>query len=250
MDGVLNINKPAGWTSHDVVAKARGILRTKRIGHAGTLDPSATGVLLLCVGYATRIADYLVADEKEYLAKVVFGEATDTQDADGIVISTADASILTEEALESALSAFRGKIEQIPPMVSAVHHEGKRLYELARKNQVVERKPREVEVRELKLVEFLPGKRAKATIRVVCSKGTYVRTICHDLGERLGVGAHLAELTRLRVGRFRVEEAISLEELANRAESGRLGEIIIPIVDALSHLPSYSVSEEDARVIL
>ena len=250
MDGVLIVNKPAGWTSHDVVAKARGILRTKKIGHSGTLDPPATGVLLLCVGRATRISDYLAAGEKEYLAKAVFGEATDTQDAEGKVVSEADASGLTKETLESALSEFRGKIKQIPPMVSAVHHEGRRLYELARKNMVVEREPRDVEVHELELLDFQPGERAKATLRAVTSKGTYVRTICHDLGERLGVGAHLDELIRLRVGRFRVEDAIALEELAALAQAGRVGEKMLSIGEALSHLPSCSVSEEDARVVL
>ena len=250
MDGVLIVNKPAGWTSHDVVAKARGILRTKKIGHSGTLDPPATGVLLLCVGRATRISDYLAAGEKEYLAKAVFGEATDTQDAEGKVVSEADASGLTKETLESALSEFRGKIKQIPPMVSAVHHEGRRLYELARKNMVVEREPRDVEVHELELLDFQPGERAKATLRAVTSKGTYVRTICHDLGERLGIGAHLAELIRLRVGRFRVEDAIALEELAALAQAGRVGEKMLSIGEALSHLPSCSVSEEDARVVL
>ena len=250
MDGVLIVNKPAGWTSHDVVAKARGILRTKKIGHSGTLDPPATGVLLLCVGRATRISDYLAAGEKEYLARAVFGEATDTQDAEGKVVSEADASGLTKEALESALSEFRGKIKQIPPMVSAVHHEGRRLYELARKNQVVEREPRDVEVYELELLDFQPGERAKATLRAVTSKGTYVRTICHDLGERLGIGAHLAELIRLRVGRFRVKDAIALEELAALAQAELVGEKMLSIGEALSHLPSCSVSEDDARVVL
>jgi len=250
MDGVLIVNKPAGWTSHDVVAKARGILRTKKIGHSGTLDPPATGVLLLCVGRATRISDYLAAGEKEYLAKAVFGEATDTQDAEGKMLTEADASGLTRKALESALGDFRGKIKQIPPMVSAVHHEGRRLYELARKNEVVERQPREIEIHELELLDFQPGERARATLRAVTSKGTYVRTICHDLGERLGVGAHLAELTRLRVGRFRIEDAISLEELAALAEAGRVGEKMLSIGEALSHLPSCSVSDEDARIVL
>ena len=250
MDGVLIVNKPAGWTSHDVVAKARGILRTRRIGHAGTLDPSATGVLVLCIGRATRLAQHIADGEKEYMATAVFGAATDTQDAEGEVTSSTDATALTGEALERALELFRGRIRQIPPMVSAVHHSGRRLYELAREGREVEREPREVEIHELKLLDFRPGERAEAKLRVVCSKGTYVRTLCHDLGGNLGVGAHLAELVRTRVGRFRIEDSASLEDVAALAADGRVGEKMIPMADALSHLASFKVSEEQATTVL
>ena len=246
MDGILNVNKPEGWTSHDVVAKARGILRTKRIGHSGTLDPPATGVLLLCIGAATRVTDYLVDSEKEYVVRAVFGESTDTQDAVGRVLTSADASGLTREAVESELVGFRGKLKQTPPMVSAVHHNGRRLYELARQNLVVEREARDIEVSEFELLDFQPGERARASFRIVCSKGTYVRTLCHDLGEKLGVGGRLEGLVRTRVGRFRVEDSITMDELQTLAAEGRVGEKMIAIPDALSHVPSRCVSDDDA----
>lgn len=243
MDGILVVNKPSGWTSHDVVAKARRILGTRRIGHAGTLDPAATGVLVLCIGRATRVVDRLVADEKEYRARAVFGEATDTQDAEGRIVRSGDASDLTREHVEFALADFTGTIMQIPPMVSALHHEGRRLYDLARQNQSVERTPREVTISDLQLEDFTPGKRAHGTLRVVCSKGTYVRTLVHDLGERLGVGAHLADLVRLRSGRFRIEDSFNLEDISKLAEQGRIGEKVLPIEEAVRDMPSYSVTE-------
>lgn len=210
MDGFLNLHKPSGMTSHDVVARVRRALKTKRVGHAGTLDPDATGVLVVAVGQATRLLPYLPTEPKVYRAVIGFGTATDTEDASGQVTAEADASQLTEEALREVLPRFVGEIQQVPPMVSALHHNGQRLYELARQGITVEREPRTITMHAIALI-------APNTIRVTCGGGTYIRTLCKDIGEALGLPAHMASLVREAVGAFRLEAALTLEEIAEVA---------------------------------
>ena len=245
MDGILNVSKPSGPTSHDVVQRIRGAAHTKRVGHAGTLDPIATGVLIICLGNATRIVEYLMDWRKCYRATAVFGAETDTEDATGEIIREADCSHLTREALEAVLPRFVGEILQTPPMVSAVHHEGQRLYELARAGKVVERAPRPVEIYSLSLVDFTPGGRPSATLDVECSKGTYIRTLCADIGKTLDCGAYMSALTRTAVGRFKVEDALSLEAI----EQGPIEEFLISIDEALANMPEVHISEEDEHRI-
>jgi len=247
-DGILNIDKPAGMTSHDVVAKVRRTLRMKRVGHAGTLDPDATGVLVVAVGSATRLLPYLPVEPKEYVARIVFGLATTTEDASGQPIAEADASSLTESVLRDALPRFRGEIDQVPPMVSALHHEGKRLYELARQGIVVEREPRRVMIHDLRLSDFLPGVRAEATLRVRCGGGTYIRTLCVDLGAAVGLPAHMGTLRREAVGRFHRQDAITLEAFTGSDSPERAAAHILPAEQALD-FPAVAISDDDARQI-
>ncbi|HEY3268301.1 MAG TPA: tRNA pseudouridine(55) synthase TruB [Armatimonadota bacterium] len=237
MTGFYIIDKPAGWTSHDVVARVRRLAGQKRVGHTGTLDPDATGVLLVCIGQATRLIEYTEGHHKVYEAKLTLGVETDSQDASGAVVGERDASGVTEAALREAAARLTGDILQIPPMVSAVHHEGQRLYELARQGIVVERKPRPVTVYRLDVESFTPGPRAAAALTVECSAGTYVRTLCHDIGEALGVGGHMAALRRTAVGPFGESHAVSLEALA---EEGAVS-LCLQSVDRL--LPDWPVIE-------
>lgn len=237
MNGILNLHKPAGMTSHDVVARVRRVLRTKRAGHAGTLDPDATGVLVVAVGQATRALPFLPLEPKEYAARIVLGAATDTEDASGRVVEEANASALTEAALLAALPALTGEILQTPPMVSALHHGGRRLYELAREGVTVERKARPVHIHELRASGFVPGARAEAMLRVVCGGGTYVRTLCADVGARVGLPAHMKTLVRSAVGGFRLDEAVALEALG--------ADDLVPLERALD-LPTVAVSDAEA----
>jgi tRNA pseudouridine55 synthase len=208
--GFLNIKKPKGMTSHDVVAKCRRALGIKKIGHAGTLDPMATGVLVLCLGGATRLSEYVMQSTKRYRAGVRLGITTDTYDAEGQVLSAKDASHLTQADIEVALSGFLGHIQQVPPMYSAIKQGGRKLYDIARAGQVVERQARAVQIDALNIVDWnLP----EFTLDVTCSAGTYIRSLAYDLGQVLGVGAHLSSLTRLASGAFTIENAIALEEL-------------------------------------
>ena len=211
MNGIININKPKGFTSHDVVAKLRGILSTKKIGHTGTLDPDAVGVLPICVGKATKTADMLTATDKQYIAKVALGTETDTQDASGTVVKSAKVDV-TEEDIQRTVRNFIGEIEQIPPMYSAIKVDGKKLYELAREGKEIEREPRKILIKESQIQEInLEGK--YFTMKVDCSKGTYIRTLCTDIGRDLGCYAHMAELCRTKSGRFFLETAVTLEEV-------------------------------------
>jgi tRNA pseudouridine55 synthase len=241
MDGILVVDKTAGMTSHDVVDSVRRRLGVRRVGHAGTLDPGATGVLVLGIGRATRLLQFLERYDKEYRAEVVFGVETTTQDASGDIVSEADASAIDREAVASALGAFRGEVEQVPPMVSAVKVGGEALYRKARRGEEVPREARRVRIHELVLDAFAPGPRARATLRVRCSKGTYVRTLAHDLGRALGVGGHVASLRRLAVGPFTGTDAVSLDVLS--AESLRGME------DAVAAYPRRVVDERDARAL-
>ncbi len=231
--GIVNLNKPSGWTSHDAVAKARGLFGQQRIGHAGTLDPNATGVLILCLGKATKLSRYFMRLEKEYHGFFSFGKTTDSQDADGKVLEERDASHVTAERIEELLPRFTGEIMQTPPMVSAVKVNGKRLYALAREGKSVDREARKIEVRGFDLVKY---EAPVAEVRVVCSKGTYVRTLAADLGEELACGAFLQNLTRTRIGPYRVQDAFTMEDLARASEEGDLSPVFTPLDEAIEHL--------------
>jgi len=236
MDGVLNLLKPPGMTSHDVVAFVRRTLGEKKVGHTGTLDPGVAGVLPVCIGRATRLAEYIAGSDKAYRAEITFGVTTSTQDSFGEVLAEVEASHLTRGDVAYALTRFHGPIDQVPPMVSAVKVEGRRLYELAREGVEVERAARRVTIHKLQLLDFRPGPRPVAYVDVVCSKGTYVRTLAHDLGQHLKVGAHLSYLVRTRSGGFTLAEAATLEELA--AGQARL----LPPAAALGDMPRLVIS--------
>ncbi|MGZ6511251.1 MAG: tRNA pseudouridine(55) synthase TruB [Actinomycetota bacterium] len=242
MDGLLVIDKPAGMTSHDVVAVCRRALNERRIGHAGTLDPGATGVLVLGVGRATRLLRFVEDTEKEYRAEAVFGVTTTTLDSDGDVTATMDASGLDETAVRAAAAPFVGDIEQVPPMVSAIKIGGEALYRKARRGEMVERAPRAVRVSEIDVEMFSPGERARAVFRVRCSRGTYVRSLVADIGSAVGTGAHVATLRRLRVGPFGEAGAISLEEVSAGA--------LRAMEEAVAGYPRRSVSADDARALV
>jgi tRNA pseudouridine55 synthase len=256
--GLLNVDKPAGPTSHDIVAQVRRLTNPKskiqnpksKVGHAGTLDPAATGVLLVLLGSATRLAEYLTDLPKEYDARIRFGLRTDSQDTTGAVLTEQDASSLTEAQVRAALAPFRGEILQTPPMVSAVKVGGQRLYELARRGEEVERAARPVTIHELRLEEFHPGPEAWGRLLARCSSGTYVRTLCADLGEALGCGAALAALRRTAIGPFHLAHAVSLEELEQAAANGRLNDHLLPPGAAVAHLPAVTVdAAEQARLL-
>ena len=237
MNGILNIYKEKGFTSHDVVAKLRGICGQRKIGHTGTLDPDAVGVLPVCLGNATRLCDMLTDKTKEYEAVMLLGKVTDTQDTSGTVLEEKPVNV-TEEQAREAIFSFIGHYEQIPPMYSAVKVNGKRLYELARAGKEIERKSRPVEILELEILDMqLPF----VTMRVSCSKGPYIRTLCHDIGQKLGCGACMASLKRTRSGQFSIEDAITLSEAERRMKEGTLEEMLVSVESVFSDLPVITV---------
>jgi tRNA pseudouridine55 synthase len=239
-DGLLIVDKPADWTSHDVVAKVRKLCRTKRVGHTGTLDPFATGVLVLCLNRATRLVQFLTGEDKEYLATIRFGFATDTGDLTGTPLTPATSTgHLNDALIENALAAFRGTITQIPPMYSAKKIGGVKLYEMARRGEHIERAPIAIEIKHLSLET--PLNHDECTIRVTCSSGTYIRTLAEDIGKQLGVGAHLTRLRRTRAGTCGLSHAHTLEQLADLIEAGRLSEVVLRMNDVLD-LPAWPVS--------
>jgi tRNA pseudouridine55 synthase len=241
-DGVAIVDKPAGWTSHDVVAKARGLLGTRKIGHSGTLDPDATGVLVLGVGRATRLLSYMSGLDKRYVGEVVLGTATTTLDASGEVTGTWDMAGVTLADVRAAAAGLTGDIDQVPPMVSAKKIEGRRLHELAREGVEVERKPVPVRVDAFSVGEPVgPGAPAAYPIDVTCSAGTYIRSLAADLGTALGGGAHLRALRRLAVGPFGIDEAVPLEKLGP--------ELLLPPVEALRGRPRLTVGDEVAAAV-
>jgi tRNA pseudouridine55 synthase len=242
-DGLVVVDKAAGWTSHDVVAKLRGVYGQKRVGHAGTLDPDATGVLLVGLGRVTRLLRYLQEAGKEYRGRVVFGVATDTLDASGAVLERMEMSF-TRAELDRAAATFVGDIEQVPPMVSALKVGGRRLYEMARAGEEIERAARPVHIDEMVVEEFEPGAYPEATIRAACSTGTYVRTLAADLGAALGGCAHLGSLRRLRVGSFTLDEARSIEAI----EADRDTAVVAP-TEAMRDLAFVRVDPERARAV-
>ncbi len=213
--GIFNIDKPTGMTSHDVVDAVRRLVRERRVGHAGTLDPLATGVLVVCVGQATRLIEFMVGHPKEYRVVVRLGITTDTYDADGRVLEERPVPPLSTAEVEKVLARFRGEIEQVPPRYAAIRHKGKRLYEWAREGVEVEPKPRRVTIHELVLEAWDPP---DLTLRVRCSAGTYVRSLAHDIGQALGTGGHVTALRRLASGPFRVEDAVPLETLLHTSD--------------------------------
>lgn len=210
MDGILVVDKPKGITSHDVVDVVRRRFGMRRVGHAGTLDPMATGVLVMLLGRATKSAGTFLKDDKEYVATLFFGRSTDTQDATGKVLEKKDVNGLDIDTVRKALESFRGNMEQIPPMVSAKKYKGKKLYELARKGKTIPRKPCPITIHEIELLEFAPP---EVIFRVKCSKGTYVRTLCEDIGRSLGYPAHMSALKRTQSGRFSLKEARPLDDI-------------------------------------
>lgn len=245
MNGILLIDKPAGWTSSDVVAKLRGILRERRIGHSGTLDPMATGLLVVFVGRATRAVEFAESQEKRYLAGLRTGLTTDTQDITGKPVGGLGLAVTAEE-LEAVLPRFRGEILQIPPMYSAIKVKGQKLYEIARRGGEVERKPRAVLISDLSVIgregeDFL--------LDVTCSKGTYIRTLCHDIGAALGCGACMSALRRIRAGCFSLETAHTLEEVQQAADAGRAESLLLPVDTLFSAAPVLTIqSDEERRV--
>lgn len=246
-EGVLNLNKSGGMTSHDVVDEVRRILKIRKVGHTGTLDPQATGVLPICVGNATKIARFLTAADKDYLITMRLGVQTDTMDAEGKILAENTEIPQDREKVEAVLAQFRGQIQQIPPLFSAKKHQGERLYRLARRGEVVERGPITVKVYELELISFDPP---LVRLRVFCSKGTYARALCDDIGKALGCGGHLHSLVRLKAGQFRLEEAITLSRLQEIQEQGKLTEVLLPIEQALDHLPAVRVLPDSSRSVL
>lgn len=232
MDALLNLYKPAGMTSREAVDAVRRLLGVRRAGHTGTLDPGAEGVLLICLGKATRLNEFLQWLPKTYRATMVLGVQTDTQDMEGKVVASTDASRMTREMLEAVLPRFTGEIEQIPPMHSAVHHQGRRLYDLAREGKVVPREARRVQVYRLELRRFAPGAHPEADIEVECSTGTYIRTLCADIGDALGAGAAMKRLVRTAIGSFRAEKAVTLQQL----ETGDTADHLIPMAKAVEDI--------------
>jgi len=246
LSGVVVVDKPSGPTSFDVVRRVKGLFKAKRCGHTGTLDPTATGVLPICIGDATKIASFISEGEKEYDAVVRFGVTTDTQDSAGRALETRPTDELSEARVREALTGFVGLVEQTPPMYSARKIDGKRLYELARAGEEVEREARQVHIDEARLLFFRPP---DAGIFVRCSKGTYLRTLAHDLGQKVGCGAHLKELKRVRVGPFALEDSVGLDVLMAEAKENREGleRFVHPLSRALTDLAELQLDTQLAR---
>jgi tRNA pseudouridine55 synthase len=247
--GFLLVDKEGGWTSHDVVAKVRRLTGIKKAGHAGTLDPMATGLVVVGLGGATRLLRFVQELPKEYIAQVAFGVATDSLDADGAILSREPMPVTFDEVV-SVLPRFTGQIFQVPPMVSAVRLEGRRLYELAREGKIVDRPSRSVEVFELDIVEFSPSDYPAATMRVVCGKGTYIRSLADDIARALGGRAHLTSLRRIRYGSLDVQSSgHRVADLERAAGEDHLDNLVVPPAEALADLPSVHVDEGSAEAV-
>ncbi len=247
-NGIINVYKEAGFTSFDVVAKLRGILKQKKIGHTGTLDPDATGVLPVVVGNATKLVETLTDKKKEYVAEFVLGITTDTQDISGEVTDRRKVTC-SESEIRDAIASFSGDIMQVPPMYSALKVDGKKLCDLAREGKIVERKPRPVTIHNIEILSVDMGQEPVTGIRVLCSKGTYIRTLCNDIGQKLGCGATMTKLQRTGSGRFRIEDAYRLSEIEEYIRTGRAEEIIMPVDTVFDGLPRYDVKGEEARLV-
>ncbi len=246
MNGIVIINKEKGYTSFDVVACLRRILSTRKIGHTGTLDPDATGVLPVCVGTATKAVELLTASEKEYIAVAQLGSETDTQDASGKVLRRREVTV-TEAEIRRTAERFVGEIAQIPPMYSAIKQDGKKLYELARAGKTVERKPRTITIHEIEILG-IDWEKKQVTMRVACSKGTYIRTLCQDLGEALGCYAHMAELCRTKTGQFSMEDALTLGEVTAAMEQGDTS-FLSPVDRVFEALPVLRLTPKQAEMV-
>ncbi|MCH5266113.1 MAG: tRNA pseudouridine(55) synthase TruB [Lachnospiraceae bacterium] len=247
MNGIINVYKEKGFTSHDVVAKLRGILHMKKIGHTGTLDPDAVGVLPVCVGKATKVCELLTDRDKTYVAEVRLGVTTDTLDLSGEILTEQPVQV-TEEQLQEILPEFTGSIQQIPPMYSAIKINGKKLYELARQGQEVERKPRQVTIHELSLRQMNLAEQ-EFTMEVTCSKGTYIRSLCADIGERLGCGAAMKSLIRTRVGQFTAEQAMTLSEIEAFCRENEPEKLLLPIDAVFDGLARCQAGEKAMRFL-
>ena len=257
MDGILVINKPSGMTSHDVINQLRRILQEKKAGHTGTLDPDATGVLPVCLGKATKIIQFLEDKEKGYEGTITFGVTTDTMDAKGQIIKVSDSTQLKQDEVRQVFDSFIGEIFQIPPMVSAIKVNGKRLYEIARQGKTIDRIPRKIHIDDLQLIRFyeeaIPDidplrSFTKIDFRVLCSRGTYVRSLASDVGDSLGCGAHLSRLVRTRSGCFTIDDSIELGAVRNEPQIAVSA--LRSIDDALSFMPSIAISDPDRRKFL
>ena len=243
MNGIILIDKPQGWTSHDVVGKLRGILHERRIGHSGTLDPLATGLLVVFIGRATRAVEFAEADRKEYVAGLRLGMSTDTQDITGRIISK-ETDIPDEPEVRIAIERFRGELEQIPPMYSAVKIGGKKLYELARKGESIERKPRHITIFGLEITGRSDN---DYILDVVCSKGTYIRTLCHDIGTALGCGGCMSSLRRTKSGVFSVDNAYTIAEIQEAADRGEEEKLLLPIDTLFAGYTKLSVDADSEK---
>jgi len=239
MDGIINIYKESGYTSHDVVAIVRKTLGRVKTGHTGTLDPEAEGVLPICIGKATKLSSYLTADTKSYKAVLKLGITTDTQDTSGVVLTEKEVTS-TEDEIKTAILSFIGEYEQVPPMYSAIKVDGKKLYELAREGKEIKRQSRLINIYDIEILEMLDENRV--VINVLCSKGTYIRTLCHDIGEALGVGGAMDKLVRTSSGVFKVEDAITLSELKACVQNGKVNDCITSIESVLDY-PKARVAE-------
>ena len=243
-NGIVNVYKEKGFTSFDVVAKLRGIFGQKKIGHTGTLDPDAVGVLPICLGNGTKVVELLMDHDKEYVAELLLGMCTDTQDTTGEVVnksSERELELLTEDKVKEVINSFKGDIEQIPPMYSALKVNGQKLCDLARKGVEVERKPRKITVHEIEVLEI---KLPVVKMRVHCSKGTYIRTLCNDIGEKLGVYGCMQSLERTRVGVFGKEDALTLPQIQSLKDEGKLEEIVRPVDGLFPDYPKMKVTDE------
>ena len=249
MNGVLNVYKEQGFTSHDVVAKLRGILKIKKIGHTGTLDPDAVGVLPVCIGKGTKLCDLITDWSKTYEAVMLLGTTTDTLDTSGTILSRSEVTVSEMDVLR-ACNEFVGKYEQIPPMYSALKYNGQKLYELARKGIVIERKPRIVNINSLRVNDInLADSQKTVTITVDCSKGTYIRSLCDDIGKKLGCGACMMKLTRTRVGDFQLDDTLTLNQISALVLKGEIEERIVPVDDIFRDYESITLPEEYANYL-
>lgn len=245
INGIIVINKEKGFTSHDVCAKMRGILRQKKVGHTGTLDPDAQGVLPVCLGNATKLCDILTDKTKEYIATVLLGVTTDTLDLSGKILSENEVNV-SEEEVKAAILSFVGKSNQIPPMYSALKVNGKKLYELARAGVEIERTPRPIEIFE---IEILSMELPEVKIRVSCSKGTYIRSLCDDIGKKIGCGACMKELLRSRVENFYLKDALTLSQLESVRDEGKILDYVIPVDKVFEHLERVTVKEDYIKAL-
>jgi tRNA pseudouridine55 synthase len=244
LSAILNVDKPSGMTSHDVVNAVRRVAGQRKVGHAGTLDPMATGVLLVCLGQGTRLSEYLMAGRKRYRANITLGTSTDTYDAEGQIVRSGGRTDFSRDEIEAALTAFVGQIAQVPPIYSAIKRQGQPAYKLARMGQPIELAPRPVEIDEIAVLNWIPP---SLIVEVACSPGTYIRSLAHDLGERLGSAAHLATLVRLRSGRFTLEDAASLERIEEAFAHGQEADYLLPIDEALLDWPALVFGADKAQ---
>ena len=248
MDGIINVYKEKGFTSHDVVAKLRGILHIKKIGHTGTLDPDAVGVLPVCIGKGTKLCDMITDTDKTYEAVMLLGISTDTQDISGNVLSKKDVAV-DEKTLIETIDSFVGEYKQIPPMYSAIKVNGRKLYQLAREGIEIERSPRDVYIRSIHINDMnLQDDELSVTMTVSCSKGTYIRTLCHDIGEKLGCGACMKSLSRTRVGRFYIDDSYTINQIAALNLKGELSSIVTP-VDSMFDYPEIRIKREYDKLL-